>query len=487
MRRLSPDMLNDYQGAASRPAYDRRAISPGIVHLGTGAFHRAHQAVYIEERLREEPDWAIIGASLKRGDMREALAPQGFLYTLAVRQGEGTEARIIGAIVDVLHDPPDNRPVIEAIASPATRIVTLTVTEKAYCRNPATGDLDFEHPDVKADLGKADGAASVPGLLTAALAERRRRGLPAITLLSCDNLPDNGGTLARVVTQCAEARDPSLARWIADEIAFPASMVDRIVPATTDADRTAVAALTGYDDAWPVVTEPFSQWVVEDSFAAGRPALELAGVIMTDDVGPFEAMKLRLLNGSHSALAYLGIEAGYETVADAVVDPVLAAFLETMMRDEIVPTLDVPDVDLAAYGRALLERFANTALKHRTLQIAMDGSQKIPQRLLGTIRDRIAEGRPYQRLALAVAAWIRHLSGRDGKGDRYEIDDPMARELTQIAARALPDISAFGNAVLDLQPVFGDLSGNETFRDAVLAQLRILFDEGAVTAMAAIR
>lgn len=487
MRRLSPDMLNDYAGTARRPAYDRRAISPGIVHLGTGAFHRAHQAVYIDQRLGEEPDWAIIGASLRRGDMREALAPQDFLYTLAVRQGEKTEARIIGAIVDILHDPPANRSVIEAIAAPATRIVTLTVTEKAYCRNPPTGDLDLDHPDVKADLGREDGAASVPGLLAAALAQRRRRGLPAITLLSCDNLPDNGGTLARVVTQFAEERDPSLARWVADEIAFPSSMVDRIVPATTDADRAAIAALTGYDDAWPVVTEPFSQWVVEDSFAAGRPALELAGVIMTDDVGPFEAMKLRLLNGSHSALAYLGVEAGYETAADAVADPVLAVFLEAMMCDEIIPTLDVPDVDLNAYVRALLDRFANTALKHRTMQIAMDGSQKIPQRLLGTIRDRIAEGRPYQRLTLAVAAWIRHLSGRTGKGDRYAIDDPMARELTQIAERALPDISAFGNAVLDLQPVFGDLSGNEIFRGAVLAQLRILFDEGAVTAMGAMR
>ncbi|MDA4847491.1 mannitol dehydrogenase family protein [Hoeflea poritis] len=487
MRRLGPDILNDYEGTARRPAYDRRAVAPGIVHLGIGAFHRAHQAAYIDERLGEEPDWAIIGASLRRGDMREALAPQDFLYTLAVRHGAETQARIIGAIVDVLHAPPGNRPVIEAIASPVTRIVTLTVTEKAYCRNPASGDLDFEHPEIKADLGETDGAVSVPGLLAAALAERRRRGLPAITLLSCDNLPDNGATLARVVTQFAQERDPSLARWIADHVAFPSSMVDRIVPATTDADREALAAMTGYHDAWPVVTEPFSQWVVEDSFAAGRPALELAGVIMTGDVAPFEAMKLRLLNASHSALAYLGVEAGYETVAEAVADPVLTAYLEAMMRDEIIPTLSVPHVDLDAYGRALLERFANTALKHRTMQIAMDGSQKIPQRLLGTIRDRIAQRQPCQRLALAVAAWIRHLSGSNGNGDRYEIDDPMARELSGIAGRTLPDVLAFGNAILDLQSVFGDLSGNEDFRDVVLAQLRILFDDGAITAMAATR
>ncbi|WP_419909594.1 mannitol dehydrogenase family protein [Hoeflea sp.] len=487
MNRLNNNILQDYAGPARLPAYDRSAISPGIVHIGIGAFHRAHQAAYIDDRLGEEPGWGIIGASLRRSDMRNALMPQDYLYTLAVRHGEETKARIIGSVTDILYAPPGNRPVIEAIAAPSTRIVTLTVTEKAYCRNPATGDLDFDHPDIKADLKNSDGAQSVPGLLYAALSMRRRNGQSPITLLSCDNLPDNGGTLARVVTQFARERDPALARWIEDNFAFPASMVDRIVPATTDADRDAIEALSGYVDAWPVVTEPFSQWVVEDRFAAGRPALELAGVIMTDDVGPFEAMKLKMLNGSHSALAYLGVEAGYVTVADAVADPVLARFLDAMMRDEIIPTLTVPDVDLGAYAKALLERFSNTVLKHRTMQIAMDGSQKIPQRLLGTIRDRMAKGLPHQRLDLAVAAWIRHLCGRDGAGNRYEIDDPMARQLSEIAGRTLPDVLALGNAVLDLQPVFGDLSDNARFRDAVLAQLRILFEEGAVTAMAAVR
>ncbi|WP_136659749.1 mannitol dehydrogenase family protein [Nitratireductor sp. XY-223] len=487
MGRLNSKTLESGKGPAKAPDYDRGAISPGIVHLGIGAFHRAHQAVYIDDRLGEEPDWAIIGASLRRGDMREALAPQDFLYTLAIRQGDEISARVIGAIVDILHAPPGNLAVIEAIAAPQTRIVTLTVTEKAYCRNPATGELNLDHPEIRADLESGGGAGSVPGLLATALSVRRQRGMPPLTVLSCDNLPDNGGTLSRVVTRFAEARDPALARWIGETIAFPSSMVDRIVPATTDADRAEIAALTGYEDAWPVVTEPFSQWVVEDRFVAGRPALELAGVIMTNDVGPFEAMKLRLLNGSHSALAYLGVEAGYETVADAVADPVLAAYLEAMMRDEITPMLDVPGVDLAAYARALLERFANTALKHRTLQIAMDGSQKIPQRLLGTIRDRMGEGRPHGRLTLAVAAWIRHLSGERGDGSPYAIEDPMAEELSRIAEMTLPDVPAFGNAMLDLRPVFGDLSGNENFRDAVLAQLRILFDEGAVTAMAAVR
>ncbi|MCP4315451.1 MAG: mannitol dehydrogenase family protein [Hyphomicrobiales bacterium] len=481
---MSKQILEDYEGPAIRPAYDQARVRPAIVHLGIGAFHRAHQAVYLDDCLAIDPNWAIAGASLRRGDTHDALAPQDFLYTLAVRHDNDVRTRIIGSVAGILYAPPDNEPVIAAIAADDTRIVTLTVTEKAYCRNPATGDLDPEHGDIRADLEAIKGARSVPGLLVAALAQRRKRDLPPISIVSCDNLPANGTTLANVVSQFAAMVDPGLADWIEQNIAFPCTMVDRIVPGTTDEDRADISALTGYEDAWPVVTEPFSQWVVEDRFAAGRPPLEQVGVIMADNVEPYEIMKLRLLNGSHSALAYLGVAAGHETVADAVSDPVLAAYLDAMMRIEIMPTVDVPGADLNDYVKSLLERFSNTALKHKTLQIAMDGSQKIPQRLLGTIRDRKTAGAPHDRLTLAVAAWIRHLSGSRPDGSDYSIEDPMAGSLAAIAGETLPDIDAFGNSVLDLQTIFGeDLTADRPFRAAVLSNLRALFENGAGAAM----
>ncbi len=486
MKRLGNAVLNELPSSVRTPGYDRSAVRPGMVHLGIGAFQRAHQAVYLDDCLAIDPQWGIVGASLRRPDTADALNPQDGLYTLAVREGDNVQARIVGSVCEVLCSP-GNAPVLAALAAPETRMATLTVTEKAYCRNPASGDLDTDHPGIKSDLATG-GLATVPGLLTAALARRRELGLPPISVVSCDNLPANGQTLKTIVTQFAELQDPELARWIEREIGFPSTMVDRIVPATTDEDRAQIEALIGCRDAWPVVTEPFSQWVVEDCFAGGRPPLDQVGVIMADDVEPFELMKLRLLNGSHSALAYLGVFAGHETVSDAVSDPVLHAYLEAMMKEEIKPTVEVPGVDLDAYIQSLLDRFSNAALKHRTMQIAMDGSQKIPQRLLGTIRDCRAAGAPHDRLLLAVAAWVRHLSGAGPQGGRYAIDDPMADSLTGIADRMLPDIDSFAEAVLDLQAVFGaDLSGDAQFRSAVVDHLKILFEEGAQAAVRALR
>ncbi|MCR9138970.1 MAG: mannitol dehydrogenase family protein [Alphaproteobacteria bacterium] len=467
------------------PSYDRHRVTPSIVHLGVGAFHRAHQAVYIDDCLGEDPNWAITGASLRNRATRDALAPQDCLYTVAVRHGSKTELRVIGSIKELLHCPGDNKPIIDRIASPETRVVTLTVTEKAYCHNPATGDLDMQHADIAADLRQPRNPRSVPGLLVAALAERRAKKLPPVSIVSCDNLPANGATLAHVVRRFAERTDPALAQWIASEISFPSTMVDRIVPATTDADRMEIAELAGYDDAWPVVTEPFSQWVVEDRFVAGRPPLENAGVLMAADVEPFELMKLRLLNGSHSALAYLGVQAEFDTVSDAVADAQIRQFLEAMMCREIMPTLQVPGVDLNAYVASLLNRFANTALNHRTMQIAMDGSQKIPQRILGTIRECRRTNRTHDRLILAVAAWIRHLAGKTANGQVYVVEDPQARYFGEVAATTLPDVNAFGAAILDIESVFGrDLSSDESFRSRVLSQLRILFESGPAAALA---
>ncbi|MEM9104304.1 MAG: mannitol dehydrogenase family protein [Pseudomonadota bacterium] len=470
------------QAAVRIPGYDRSAVSPGIVHLGIGAFHRAHQAIYLDDCLAIDPGWGIVGASLRRSDTADALNPQDGLYTLAIREGESVQARVVGSVREVLCSP-GNASVLAALASPETRMVTLTVTEKAYCRNPASGDLDPDHPDIRADL-ETGGLATVPGLLAAALARRLEHGLAPISIVSCDNLPANGQTLKNIVTQFAGLRDPKLARWIELDIGFPSTMVDRIVPATTQEDRAEISALLGCEDAWPVVTEPFSQWVVEDRFAAGRPPLEQVGVVLAEDVEPFELMKLRLLNGSHSALAYLGVFAGHETVAEAVSDPVLRTYLEAMMREEIKPTLHVPGVDLEAYIHSLLVRYSNAALKHRTMQIAMDGSQKIPQRLLGTVRDCKETGTPHDRILLAVAAWIRHLSGAGPDGERYKIDDPMADTLTGIADKIVPDVRSFGEAVLDLRSVFGsDLSADQAFRSEVLDHLEFLFQSGARAAM----
>ncbi|WJY21909.1 mannitol dehydrogenase family protein [Fontisubflavum oceani] len=452
--KLTPDALTRARNI-QRPAYDRAHVTPGIVHLGLGNFHRAHQAVYVDECLAATPDWGIRGVSLRRPDMRDALAPQSGLYTLAVRDGAGTAARVIGSVLEVVVAGEGIGPVLAAMTDPATRIVSLTVTEKGYCRDGA-GDLGQAHPAVAADLATPERPGSVPGLLVEALRARRAAGAPPFTVLSCDNLPENGAALARVVLQFAALRDTELAEWITAEVAFPSSMVDRIVPATTEADRAEIAALTGLEDAWPVVTEPFCQWVVEDRFPAGRPDLAAAGVQFVSDVAPYEHMKLRMLNGAHSTLAYLGQLRGHETVADVMGDAELAELVADVMTQS-AGTLSLPQDELSAYATRLQDRFRNPALHHMTAQIAMDGSQKLPQRLLAPIAEAHAAGRPWDALATGVAGWLRYL-------ERFAPEDPMADELRLAAAKG-PD------AVLDLRAVFGDLSDAHWFREGVLARL----------------
>ena len=365
--RLSNASLDRAPGHIRRPGYDRTRITPGIVHLGIGAFHRAHQAVVIDDLLASgATDWGIIGASLRSSDTQDALAPQDCLYTVAVRSGAGTEHRIIGSVLqtEVARNNPAH--LIARMADPATRIVSLTITEKGYCHTPQTGELKSDHPDIVHDLAHPDAPRSAPGLIVAALARRRAAGMVPFTVLSCDNLSANGHTVQRILTQFATLRSPDLGKWIADHIACPSTMVDRIVPETTDADRAAVSAELGMTDAWPVITEPFTQWIVEDNFVAGRPDFVRAGVQLVADVTPFEHMKLRLLNASHSALAYLGYLAGYETIAAAMTDDRFAAFACGVMADAAV-TLAMPEgTDLAAYSASLLTRFANPALRHRT-------------------------------------------------------------------------------------------------------------------------
>jgi fructuronate reductase len=366
---------------------------------------------------------------------------------------------------------------------PSVKIVSLTVTEKGYCHDPASGELDEAHPDIRADLVPGAVARSAPGLLVAGLAARRAAGLGGLAVLSCDNLPENGETTRRIVLRMAALRDPALGAWIAGEVDFPSSMVDRIVPATTDADRARVAEMLGLSDEACVVTEAFSQWVVEDAFRAGRPALELGGATLVADVRPFERMKLRLLNAAHSTIAYLGYLAGHETVAAAIAAPGFAPLVERLW-DEAAPTLSLPaGTDLAAYRASLLARFANPHLAHRTWQIAMDGTQKLPQRLLGTIRDNLAAGRPVDVAALGVAAWMRYARGIDERGGRIELRDPMEAEL---AARAAGAPEERVDALLGMSRVFGeDLRGNAGLRARLASWLGLLEREGAAAVVRA--
>ena len=484
--RLSSATLDRLPGEVARPRYDRAALATGIVHLGIGAFHRAHMAAYTDAVLASgDARWGILGASLRSPDTRDALAPQDGLYALAVRDASGERLEVVGSVVRLLVAPEDPEALLAAMSAPETRIVSLTVTEKGYCHAPATGALDERHPDVVHDLAHPETPRSAPGFVVEALRRRRAAGLPFFTALCCDNLPHNGATLRRVLVRFAELRDPALGRALAEELRCPSTMVDRIVPATTDRDREAIAAALGAEDAWPIATEPFTQWVIEDDFALDRPAWDLAGATFVGDVAPFELAKLRMLNGSHSTLAYLGYLAGHETVADTMAAPGFAALVRGLMLEEAAPTLPpVPGLDVAAYADSLVARFRNPALRHRTWQIAMDGTQKLPQRLLGTVRDRLAAGGAIDRLALGVAAWMRYATGRDERGEAIDLRDPLADELRRRTA-GLADARAISDSLLGLDAVFGrDLPNDGHFTEAVTAALSSLLREGAAATVA---
>ena len=490
MKRLASG--HSFQKNILTPSYDRRKIEVGIVHLGIGAFHRAHQAFYTDQVLEKDGgDWAICGVSLKRPEVRDQMVPQDGLYSLVEQDASGNPIKIIGAVKEVLFAPEDPETVLKIMASPDTRVVSLTVTEKGYCHDPASGRLNFQHPDILNDLKSPSQPASAIGFLVQALSLRRDSGIKAFTVLSCDNLPENGKTLQKLVLEFANRRDPDLAKWIEKEATFPCCMVDRIVPATSESDRDEISERLGVRDEAMVVTEPFSQWVIEDDFVNGRPAWENVGAEMVEDVRPFEEMKLRMLNGTHSTLAYLGYLAGMEYVSEAVQQPVFENFLRNMMKEEIMPTLKLPEsVDLEQYQNALIERYQNPALKHRLWQIAMDGSQKLPQRLLGTIRDRIATATSFNRLVLAVAGWMRYILGRDEKGNNIEISDPLAEVYRNISLESgmlgketpsVTSINAYVSQILSIKEIFGeDLPDNPHFRNAVKREFEKLMNQGAL-------
>ncbi|RWL79430.1 MAG: mannitol dehydrogenase family protein [Mesorhizobium sp.] len=431
------------------PRYPGNSVTPGIVHLGVGAFHRAHQAAYVDACLADgESDWGIVGVSLRSPDTRDALKPQDGLYTLAIRDSAGEQLQVIGSIQSLLVAPEDPGAVLAALTDPRIRIVTLTITEKAYLR-AADGTLDSAHPDIAHDLANPASPKTAHGFLAEALARRRTAGTPPFTVLCCDNLPANGATLHRLMVEFAKLRDAGLGRHVADEVAFPSSMVDRIVPATTDADRTRIGQQLGVEDAWPVMTEPFRQWVIEHRFPAGRPAWERFGVTMVEDVGPFEDMKLRLLNGAHSGIAYLGLLSGHATVDRAFADAAIRQFVDRLWA-EAIPTLPQDaGLDTTAYTAELAQRFSNTALAHRTAQIANDGSQKLPQRIVASALARLEAGLLPEHLSLVVASWIAACAARGGALPEGHFTDPLDAALNELFGRNLPTAETTA-AVFDL-------------------------------------
>lgn len=451
----------------------------GIVHLGIGAFFRAHCAVYIAEAMAASGgDWGILGVSLQSPGTRDLLAPQSFAYTALELGPNGRTPHVIEAVCDMLVAPEDPEAVLSRMADPLVRIVSLTVTEKGYCHEPSTGRLNMDHPDIRHDLTTAL-PRSAPGFLVRALQRRRDAGLRPFTVLTCDNLPSNGQLVRGIVLDLARAIDPDLADWIASEGRFPSSMVDRIVPATKAEDIADLARLTGVRDLAPVIHEPFRQWVIEDCFVDGaRPDLARVGVQMVSDVTAFEHMKLRMLNGTHSALAYLGYLAGHETIAETMGDPVFARFVRNLWRTEIIPAVTAPPgVDLVAYAEALEARYANPAIRHRTWQIAMDGSQKLPQRILGTLRQAHASGRRCPGLTLAVAAWIRYVGGIDEKGQPIDVKDPLTAQL-RVASDSSADPAEKVRALLAMRDVFpADLA--TAIEDDIIAAYTLLVQTGA--------
>lgn len=466
----------------ARLARDRPAPPAGVVHLGVGAFFKAFGAIWLEDAIAASGgEWGVVGVSLRRSDERDKLGPQGYAYQ-AVELGSGARhVRKVQILRDVLVAPEDPEAVLATMADPAIRIVSLTVTEKGYTHSPATGRLDLTHPDIVHDLSGSGGPRSALGFLVGALDRRRRAGARPFTVLCCDNLPANGRMLRGLALEFAGQVDPDLAAWIAAEGRFPSTMVDRIVPATTPADIERLADETGLHDDAPVVHEPFRQWAIEDDFVDGdRPDFGAVGAQLTSDVEPFELMKLRCLNGTHSALAYLGYLSGHETVADSIADPVLARFVERLWRTEIVPSLVAPSgVDLPAYTEALKARYANSAIQHRTWQIAMDGSQKLPQRILGTVADNLSAGRPVEGLAAVVAAWMRYVGGTDEGGQPIDVRDPMADRLRTLSMNAdAPEARAA--ALLSVREIFPEaVAEDPRFRDSVMRILAALEARGA--------
>ncbi|PHV67858.1 mannitol dehydrogenase family protein [Williamsia muralis] len=446
----------------SRPAYDRAGLSPSIVHIGVGGFHRAHQAVYLDELACRgiSTDWGVVGAGLHGRKMKEALEQQACLYTVVERGADREQARVVGSMLDYLYAPDDSPKLRRRLADPNTRIVSLTITGNGYHLVRETGELDDSCPQIVGDLANPDHFATAVGYLVDALRCRRHAGTPPFTVLSCDNIPDNGVAAQRAVVRFAELRDPELARWIERNVSFPSTMVDRITPRTTPSDRVMVEKRFGIVDRWPVLTEPFSQWVIEDNFCNGRPPLEEVGVDFVTDVAPHKLAKTRLLNGAHCALGVIGGLLGHETTDQAMNDHLVSRYIEQLLCVEISPLVPpVNGLDLGQYCNTLLERFANPKIGDQLSRLRARGSTKFPSYLLPSLNEARQQGRPSTLLIVAVAAWMCVLRGTDSQGRTMDIEDARSDELRALAPRGSDP-----RPLLDLADVFGSLG-----EDAVLA------------------
>ena len=460
------------------PRYDVGQVAPGIVHLGLGGFHRAHMARYTHELMERRADalaYGIVGAGLRPADraMMDSLEPQDRLYCLVERSGESESVSVIGALASLVYAGEDSSALLDAVADPRTRIVSMTVTENGYCLNPATKVLDPDHPLIRRDLADPARPASAIGVVVEALRRRRADGAAPFTALSCDNIQHNGAVLRSAVLALARLRDPALADWIADAVAFPSTMVDRITPITAPDDIAYLAERYGVRDRWPVVCETFTQWIIEDHFPAGRPAWEEVGAQFVDDVAPYEAMKLRLLNGSHLAIAGLGRLLGMTYVHETMRSPPLRAYMAALMDRETGPTLpDVPGIDLADYKRTLIERFANPAIQDTVERINTDAPLNV---LMDPIRARLADNGGIDLLALGLAAWMRRARGEDERGQPVEVRHPLAALLRERALAGGPDPAP----LLQIEPLFGELGRDPRLVAPVGRWLALLYGEGS--------
>ncbi|WJD48436.1 mannitol dehydrogenase family protein [Enterobacter sp. PGRG2] len=472
---------------ATLPAYDRNALVPRIVHLGFGAFHRAHQAVYTDILAAEHhSDWGYCEVNLIGGEQQIAdLNAQDKLYTVAEMSADAWTARVVGVVKRALHAQVDGlETVLAALCEPQVAIVSLTITEKGYCHSPATGQLMLDHPFIVADLQNPQQPKSAPGVIVEALARRKAAGLNGFTVMSCDNMPENGHVMRNVITAYARAVDANLADWIDTHVTFPSTMVDRIVPAVTAETLDKIGQLTGVRDPAGVACEPFRQWVVEDNFVAGRPAWEKAGAELVADVLPFEEMKLRMLNGSHSFLAWLGYLAGYQHINECMEDDNYRRAAHKLMLQEQAPTLRVQGVDLAHYADMLIARYSNTALRHRTWQIAMDGSQKLPQRMLDSVRWHLVHNSDFRLLALGVAGWMRYVGGVDEQGQPIEVCDPLLSVIQQ-AVKGSAEGEERVKALLGIEAIFGnELPHEHAFVSEVNRAYQLLLRQGAKATVA---
>lgn len=479
-RELCTATLARHGARVAVPRYDRAALVPGVLHLSVGSFHRAHQAVFFDDlAARGHTEWGLVGVGLRRPRMREALEPQDGLFTVVERGAAGDAARVVGVITDYLFAPEQGEAVLRALADPRLRLVTLTVTGGGY--KVGADGLDRSDPEIREDLALPHAPTSAIGHLVEGLARRRAAGLPPFTVLSCDNVPENGVLARTAVVGLAAMRDPALAAWIDEHGAFPSSMVDRITPRTRPEDRDWVAERFGVIDRWPVITEPFSQWIVEDRFSAGRPPLDEVGVQFVDDVAPYALMKTRLLNASHCVLGHLGSLAGLERTHEAVAEPVLRTAIERLMADEVAPGLPaVPGVDLDEYQASVLERLANPVLGDRLARLCRNGSDKMPVHVLSSLREARGCGRPHALLTLAVAGWLRYLQGTDEAGRPHELDDPRAARLQRLARAGGTDPGPFVRG----SGLFGSLAADGEWVAELGDALELLEERGVRGALA---